>query len=825
MLLPVLSAHAAAPRILHTPGYESPVRADPDDLLTIVGSGFESTDRVIYQAMDRPAETGTVEIVQRDHPPNALTIRLPREMKKGRPYRLWVVTSKNERSAPVAINDPRPQWITPSFAYASAEIPGLGRMIRVVGNNLAAEPLEIRLSAGKESTYTLSVPFPDNHVATAELPGRVAPGSYTVSVRGKGLDWIELPDQKFEVRPDPRAMAVFSIADGDCHPDDTVDDSSCLTRAIEAAGRAGGGIVQIPPGHWDVTDRFLIPPNVQLRGAGPEQSFLLRHGPQKSGADPLLTVSRMSSVIGLTFSDDMKFHTLAQSRSIIQLGLLPTGDESKSRSSHEVEDIIISNNRFMHVGRAITDEAGRPISRLIVTANVFGAWSDAIGLPGSPWVVWEPFQIDDSVVRGNRFIPGSYLDLTGKQGVLASGMGAARRVDFSANVVDGSSPENLQEPDDPPGFRAGLFWNLNNSLEQLLISNNQIGCSGDKVGDGEAIALDNSGGSLGFDDAPAVTAAGSDWVTVSGRLNDEQLHHKVPADYYSHGHWIQIVSGEGFGQTRRIVSYTQDEAKVTFRVSPAWDIVPIRSTLVVQRQFWQVLIVGNSIEQRAGPCRKSNLSARTGGEIGIWGASADLTIEANRQWDTDGIQFAQGHSARTPSCPTCGNSTFFQTALEIRGNLVDGEYDWSTDCSNGGIRGTFGASATPESPPPVVGFGISISHNTVIHADGFRGGGIDIPLTASPGPPPGNWPFIQNLLIFHNQLRDLDGSPPIGACHRGQRERNGIRLEGNENIQYPILYGNQCERVAKPLADSALGTSKLCSGASPGSCECQGRSN
>jgi hypothetical protein len=122
-----------------------------------------------------------------------------------------------------------------------------------------------------------------------------------------------------------------------------------------------------------------------------------------------------------------------------------------------------------------------------------------------------------------------------------------------------------------------------------------------------------------------------------------------------------------------------------------------------------------------------------------------------------------------------------------------------------------------------VGFGISISHNTIIHADGYRGGGIDIPLTSYPGPPPGNWPFIQNLLIFHNDLRDLDGSAPAGKCHRGQRERSAIRIEGNENIQYSILYGNRCERVARPLADSGRGTLRICSTTSAGSCECPAR--
>jgi hypothetical protein len=845
---------------LHTPEYEAPVRGDPDDLLMIAGSGFDSADRVIYQAMDArrsldgsvPAtnttEAGTVPIVQRDNPKYALTVKLPSQMRKGRPYRLWVVTAGNEWSTPVAINDPRPEWITPAFIYSSADLAHLGRVLRIVGQNLAGadgHALEIRLDGARERAYILTVPpaaTPDaqavqNHVATALLPARIVPGLYSVSIRGKGLDWVALRDQKLEVRPDPRDPPTFSIDDpayGGCHADDAADDSGCLARALEAAGRAGSGVVRIPPGHWDVmtagqagTNGFLIPPQVQLRGAGPDSSFLARHGAQRPGGDPLLTATSHNSVTGLTFTDDWRFRALAQSRQVIQLGPLPVGDESRAVTSHLVEEIIITDNRFIHIGRAVTDDGGRPLARIFITANVFGAYSDAIGFPGSPAVVWEPFRIDDTVVRNNRFIPGSYLDLTAKQGVLASGMGAARRVDFSANVVDGSSSENLQESDDPPGFRAALFWNMNNSVERLLVAENQIACSGDKVGDGEAISIDGSGGTQGFEETTAVAAAGSDWITVRGRLNAEQRGRKAPEGYYRNGHWVQIVAGPGSGQTRRIVSYTEDptHSTVTFRIAPAWDVVPSSrdGRSVVQRQFWEVAIVGNSVEHRSPPCRKSNMSAPTGGLIGIWAPSADVTIEANRQWDTDGIQFAQGHSARTPTCPTCSNNTTIQTALEIRGNFIDGEYDWSSDCSNGGIRGQMGASPTPESPPPVVGYGISISHNTIIHADGYRGGGINIPLTSYPGPPPGNWPFIQNLLIFHNTLGDFEGTPPAGKCNRAQRERSGIRLEGNENIRYSVLYGNQCERVARPLADSGLGTLKICSGDPPGSCECPAR--
>jgi hypothetical protein len=828
----------------------------------IAGTGFEATDRVVYEAMGEPAlssqphpqsvparnssDSGTAPIVQRNNPPYALTIRLPDEMEKGRAYRLWVVTAKREWSEPMAINDPRPQWVTPSYIYSTADVAGLGRVLRVVGRNLAgdpAEPLEIRLRGSDKHAYILTsraVPGEAEAVreyaATASLPDSITPGVYSVGVRRKGLGWVEIADQKLEVRPDPPKLRTFSLDDpalGGCRPDDSADDSSCFAHALEAARLAGGGIVSIPPGHWDLTtetvntgpftEGFVVPGNVHLRGAGAKASFIVRHGPvNPHGPDALLTLSGHNSVVGLSFSDDVRFESRAQSRPVIQLGTTPPlADEFQSGRSHLVEDVIISDNRFLHVGRVITDEPGRPLARLFITRNEFGAYFEAIHLPGNVAVVWEPFQITDSVIRGNRFIPGSYLDLHLHQGTIGSELGAARHLDFSDNVADGTSSENLQDTHDPPGFRAAFFWNLSNNVELALVSANHVLCSGDKDGDGEALGFDGNSDTYAFGGTPSIQAAGPDSVTLSGKLIGEQAHRPVPANYYV-GHWVQIVAGTGFGQTRKIASYTQDPATstVTLRVTPAWDILPggRGSRASVQRQHWQVLVVGNNIEHRSPPCHKSNLTGPNGGEISIWTPSADFVVAGNQQFDTDGILFTQGYSA--PFCPNCGNGLAFQTALEIRDNRIEGEYDWSSDCGDAGIRGGFGASPTPESPPPVVGFGTSISHNFISHSDGPRGGGIDFVKTWFPGPPPGNWAFMENVLIFHNQVQDMEGPPPFAKCRIGQRERSGIRIEGQDNIRDSVLYRNRCERVAVPLFDTGLRTLKLCPAGSRGNCEC-----
>jgi hypothetical protein len=850
------AAYCAAPSVMHTPGYESPVRAGPDDLIMIGGTGFHASDRVVYAAANGPAANqhpdavpqhsdaarGVAPLVQIGDPAYAITVRMPPDILKGRAYRLWVVTAQNDWSDAIAINDPRPQWFSPTYVYATQDVANLGRRLRVIGRNLttdAAALTGVRLRGPR--TYDLAtVPsrtestVTAQYVAEAALPAALMPGRYSVSARRSDGDWVDIPDQQLEVRPDPGPLREFTLGDpqfGNCHADDALDDSDCFARLLEAVTRAGGGSIVIPRGRWLLSgqaapgsggDGFVLQHDVQLQGAVPGDSVIVRHEPvDPQRATALLTLTGRNRISGITFTDDARFRSLAQSRPILRLG--PLSELPASGAGHEVADIVITGNTFLPVGIAITDDAARPLSRVFITANQFGAYSEALNLPGGGFHAGEPFRVDDSIIRGNRFIPGSYIDLAARQGTIASEIGAAHRMDFSANVADGTSSAALQDATDPRGFRAAFFWNMNNSLEYLLISQNQVSCSGDKDGDGEAIAFDASGNTLGFKDAPVISGAGADWITVSAsRLSDLQGHALPRASYYR-GHWLQIVDGPGVGQVRRIISYEEDVSAgtVTFHIAPRWDVPPrgAASRVAVGREFWQALVVANQIEQRNPPCRKSNLTGPNGGTIAVAAPTADSVVEGNTQWDTNGIYFNQTYSSQTPSCQGCSDTTTFQSVLEIRDNRIDGEYDWSSDCSYGGILGSYSSSPTPESPPPIVGFGVSISHNTIRHSDSFRGGAIDFALTWYSGPPPGAWPYIRNALVFHNQLSDISAPAPRPICRYGQTERSGIRIAGTQNVRDTVLYANSCHQVDKPLLDSGSHTTRLCSTVAD-SCEC-----
>lgn len=824
---------AAPPELLHTPGFGIPESGEPGDLLVLVGDHLSVTDRIVYQAIDPsatepprrvPTESGkshgTAPILQIGDSASYLTVKLPATMAPDTPYQLWAVNSANEWSQAVVINRPRPLWITPPFAHATGDVARLGRRVRIVGRNLGpwhGHSGKLRLTG--PATYVLeTIASKDadsgsvgHYVAEAELPKRLVPGSYKAAFSRDGQTWTQVPDQNFDVRTTTQwpQLSMDSASFGSCRPNDDSYSDDCLRRAIEAAKQAGGADISLRAGLWNFSGdaQFLLPPNVNLVGVGADQTRIVRHDPTH-GASPgaMFVLSGRNSIRQIGFSTTRHYRGPEEGMAILQLGA------TYGSSPSQINDVVISDNTFLPVGQAIVD-SGHPISHLIVTHNLFGAYHVALELPGNRFNVSEPYGIADSVIRSNRFVPGSYIDVVAHQGTIGSELGAGNRVDFSGNVADGTSTQALQSRDDPKGWRAAFFWNMNNYQERVLIAGNRISCSGDKVGDGEAISLDGNGSTYAFNGAPVVTAATSNTVTVQGDLVGTQNGRPVDRGTFYNEHWIQVVEGTGLGQVRQIRQYRQDsrQGTVEFQVAPAWDIPPLQARIIVGPEYQQVYALANEIDQRQPTCTKGNLTGPRGGAIAMWAPSAASVIEGNRQFDTGGIAFQQIYTVVAPSCPQCANYSSTQIGLEIRGNLIDGEYDWSSDCSWSGIFGSFGASETPESAPPILGLGISIARNDIRHADGLGGGAIDFAPTWSRGPPPFTWPLIQGLVIYANTISDIQGSGPRSVCGAGQRNRTGIRLGGAQNVSHATLNANRYNQVPKQLEDSGRATLRECS--------------
>jgi len=857
LLLAGAQVLAGAPRLYHQKAHQGPVHGGPDDLLLLQGFGFAADDTVVYRRVsdtteplaspdhvpkDSDGKSGLASIVSVAGVPHSLTIKLPKSVQADQSYALWVRTARGEWSEAVMINDARPLWASPPYVYASGMPAGLPREVKIVGRNLqpsSGHTTRIRL-IGPESLTVQALSdaafsSASGYVARAPLPAHLAPGSYRMSISRDGSSWIELTAQSLDVRPDPPAVSVYSISDsrfGACRPDDGDDDTACILRAIAAAKRDGGGDVYFGPGTWDLIGRtppglltaagIVVPAGVRLLGAGSERTRVQRHAEwnERASGAPAFTLIGNTRVTGFTFRDLEVYAASDRAGPFLRLG--GPVDGPGSGASATVSDIQITGNTFDKTMVAVAD-GGLPLRQLFITHNTFGAFNAALELTGDRFAVGHQYRLDDSVIDDNVFKPGSKLDLSGKTGTLASELGAGYRVDFSGNDADGSSTDYLYSPSDARGWRAAFFWSLQGDEEEVLVTQNRMSCTGDKIGDGEALAFDNNANTFALTEATSVTDATAATVTVPVRLVTRQNGRQVPVESYYAGHWVQIVMGPGQGQVRKITGYSMDEVgrRTTFRVTPEWDVAPVPGVtrIAVGREFWQLYALDNRVDNRQPLCQKSNRSRRAAGGITLWAQSADSVIGGNRQYDSDGILVQQNYIVEEHACPDCAMQSFLQASLEIRDNLVDGEYDWSNDCSSSGIELGLAASPWGNVPPPTVSFGVSVSRNVIRHADGLDGGAISQFDSWWSGPAPNRWPLGDNLIIQHNSIEDIEGASAVPVCGR-RRPRIGIAFPDHEVAWRSVLYANSCRRVSVPIGDGGVDTVKVCPTSTADSCEC-----
>ena len=838
---------AAAPVLYAQAAYQSPVSGVPDDLLFIAGYGLAANDQVFYEAVrssqeplrppqylprDSDSELGIVEVVSRADVPYSLTVRLPSAFQAGREYVLWVRNQRGEWSSPVRINDARPYWFTPAFVYATARTASLPRALKVVGRNLDPAPgatTLIRLVGPRNLTLEAEQ-SPDaslrRFVAQAVLPDALIPGRYRIELSRDGLTWVDIPDQILDVRPDPQVPVEFPITAaefGSCRPSDAQDDVVCIQRAIAAAS-SGGGTVYFGPGEWNLSksgspsaDGIVLPRGVALRGAGSTSTVLVRGAQWSDSASrATFTLTGHNEIRGLRCRDARIYGPKDAAQPFIKLGVT-----SNAAHLDPVEDVVIAENTFDRVQRAIGD-SGAQIRRLFITFNEFGAYADGLFLGGDRLRVEERFRVDDSVVAHNTFKPGSFIDILARQGAIASQIGAGYRVDFSSNTADGTATTYSYGTGDARGWRAAFFWHMNDSHEMLLVSRNVATCTGDKVGDGEAIAYDNNGNTFAFERARQVVAATADTVTVAGPLVSVQNGREIPVDTYYVGHWVQVGDGPGLGQARRISSYRKDSStgRITFTVSPRWDVVPTPlSRIVAGREFWQTYTLSNTIDNRRPLCLKSNRSDRGAGDIGLWAQSADSVVAGNRQFDSDGIFVRHSYGSAGSQCSGCGLETNFQSFVDIRENSIDGEYDWNDGCSSSGILVSLAAIPT-RGTPPTVGYGLSIAHNFIRHADALGGGAIAFRPTWFEGPPPHRWHLVSNALVHHNRVVDIPGDSPRPCKPEGPKQRTGINFSTAALASRAVLYGNSCADVWRALDAGAQQLLIMCPQEDTRSCEC-----
>ncbi len=614
-------AWSAAPALYSQPAYESPVRGDPDDLLLLAGFGLSASDTVVYRAVSNTtqlpvhpasvptnstATEGVADLVSAANAPYSLTVHLNSAMIAGQSYALWVLNANGQWSSPpLLINDARPLWITPDSAYSTASLANLPRILKVVGRNLQpaagnSAGTQVRLlGENTRAIYVLTANNTSNdpvnttaalerYVAAVNLPSPIAVDTYSVQVSRDGRSWVSLMGngqgsvQSFTVFANPAPPQSLSVSDprfadpvtGPCQPNDGVDDTGCILRALSAAAAApGGATVSFGPGVWTLSnagifqsglsytnrlgppgsctqnppddcgvshDGLVVPMGVNLQGTGAGRAHpaVIERTTAWPSAMPTFTVQGNNQVSGIKFVDDNNYATAAAGAPMLQLGVMWYRARLLSANDPtSVSNVVIDQNVFDKPYIAIGSGA-LPADHIYITYNTFGgAWATAISLGQDPNEVrnlstvgpypmfpYQTYHYNDAVTDYNTFYPSSYsyTGSTGPRnaydgsGSIATQINTGLRTDFSRNTADGTSTQYLYNPGtDPKGWRAAYFWSTGANQEMTLVSSNTITCPGDKFGDGEAISFDGNVSMGGTPGAEPVIAVAS-WVDPQG---------------------------------------------------------------------------------------------------------------------------------------------------------------------------------------------------------------------------------------------------------------------------------------------------------------------
>jgi uncharacterized repeat protein (TIGR01451 family) len=243
----------------------------------------------------------------------------------------------------------------------------------------------------------------------------------------------------------------------------------------------------------------------------------------------------------------------------------------------------------------------------------------------------------------------------------------------------------------------------------------------------------------------------------------------------------------------------------------------------------------NLVDNQTPLCTQANADNDTPekpspGVISYYGATASSVMEGNEQHATGGI-IINAHS-----------HTGFQSFIDVRANVIDGEYMWGNACSGGGIVTPLTAPSNIEAT--VASYGTSIDHNIISQSDGIWGGAIDYAQTGTMGTTAGSWRISDSNLVFKNTISEHGTAAVANSTYCGGSAygsytysgRIGVNLIGHDSdsgfYHLPwrtVLYGNSCDVTttdsspAVPMDDNGTGTQRYCpSGAVAGSCECAG---
>lgn len=584
----------------------------PGDLLSLHGEWLDAASAqvlVVGATQDREAillaRAQKASIVQTDTQGHFLVVQVPPRLPSGQ-FRVWVHTAGGS-STSIAVNQPRPLFLSEYEAWA-------GQQIEIVGRNF--DPREfaghgkprVRLvdSEGKHAEaqivdynpFALTITVP--HISTA---------TYHLEVSTDGEQWWPLSAQEtlsvVPVGHDPLGLGVawanhfhwervFDVARHGVPTTGGVDVTAQVQAVVDAAKAAGGGVVYFPAGTYQLSG-IALPADIVLQGAGAAKTTLL------------------STAVGGNF--------------------INTSGDGQTRGHHgvahlriELKDPNVRPDTFLWLGEPwaqnnnVRDLTVRTASEVFVTGVDLNysllpppVASGQRGL-GIEWIVKARALCTDSHFVGYRAMPCiNYI--TNYYTVKRNSF------EYSSGVVVCNGSHCFYEDNQIIGHREltngaagddlhGLF-----ARDRTYMANNVVtGVGTFTSDDGEALCVEIPDAAFNYG---SVTSASATMLTVN-----PQVPLTNPLVYFGYLA-VAIVDGRGLGQLRRVTNVDSTNNQLT--VDRPWDVIPDSTsafTLILPLE--QVTFYKNSITN----CTK-----------GMWffGNTFDSVQANNTSTDSEGI--------------------------------------------------------------------------------------------------------------------------------------------------------------------------------------------
>lgn len=481
----------------------------------------------------------------------------------------------------VAINRPTVWWSQVDYGDPGSKVTTL----RLFGKNLAGPSAQVYLKGPRLVALPIGK-HDDTWAAQAVLPPDLPAGDYQLfyhSGYGGPLGWSAASPVTIS-RPRPWPSAVYNVRDFGADGSATRDDTAALQAALDRAGAAGGGVVFLPRGRYQMNGTLKLPRFTVLRGDAASETALFWPD-MATPPEALIQGTNSFALENLTIYASMAHHIIVGDQ-----GITPDAGNVRLWRVRTRVDAYRGHLEPAEVDKRYRDGL-RTNGGAIVRLGGDSVRITECDLYGTGMALYLS-RARNSVVRGNTLYNGrgGWYEIAGSDGLI-----------FENNTITG---------DDLMATGGGLDCLDGSSYSQnVWFSHNKLSLM--HGWDREAMTSD-AGGGLYY--GPITKAEGTALT--------------LPEAPRSGRNWagaaVFVFNGKGWTQMRRVVKVEGD----TVTIDRPWDVAPDNTSLIgitmLQRHY---ILEGNDFSDAGIAIQfygtsyehivSGNTCARAGGYQGI----------------------------------------------------------------------------------------------------------------------------------------------------------------------------------------------------------------